>query len=131
MVMVPIAKYDIKIIYGISGEEMQSRLAWCFLVLFLVCFVFFSCQLVLWQRGQKLLGRCGSGRQLSRSTCSPLEQRGCPSLSLLLALAYVGQHATLLQFTGVAEDGSWVVFGGLLNQTVKVRGSTNVKTSSR
>lgn len=75
-------------------------------------------------------GCCGSGVQLSRSTCSPLRKGACPSLSLLLALVYIRQSATLIQFTGVAEDGSWVAFGGLLNQTVKIRGSTSAKTGS-
>lgn len=43
----------------------------------------------------------------------------------------IEQHATLIQFAAVAENGSWLVFGGLLNQTMKARGSTSAKTRSR
>lgn len=76
-------------------------------------------------------GCSGSGMQLSGSTGPPLRKGAHPPLSLLLALVGIGQCATLIQFTGVAEDGSWVVFVGLLNQTVMVRGSTSAKTISR
>lgn len=76
-------------------------------------------------------GCCGSGMQLSGSTGSPLRKGARPHLSLLLALVDVGQCATLTQFTGVAEDGSWVVFVGLPNQTVTAKGSTSAKTISR